>query len=163
MVIALDLQGLFETPLNICGMDSPKLLSSPPDLRSDRRFKLNKKPVCPEELRGLPERNLKEATFEDKADLVAMLGIKVYPAEDLKSRRIVCRLNLKKVVGEREQNDFPKVMFGGPQWTEQKTSTLAKQSKRPQTTVYMGIGWLAREDKLIFTETKGKLSLSVKK
>ena len=42
-----------------------------------------------------------------------MLGIKIYPAEDLKSRRIVCRLNLKKVVGEREQNDFAKVMFGG--------------------------------------------------
>ncbi len=66
-----------------------------------------------QELRGLRERNLKEATFEEKVDLVAMLGIKVHPAEDLKSRRIVCRLNLKKVVGEREQNDFAKVMLGG--------------------------------------------------
>jgi hypothetical protein len=65
------------------------------------------------ELRELRERNLKEATFEERADLVARLGIKIYPAEDLKSRRIVCRLNLKKVVGEREQNDFAKVMFGG--------------------------------------------------
>jgi len=42
-------------------------------------------------------------------------------------------------------------------------SALVGKTKRPQTTVYMGIGWLAREDKLIFTETKGKLSLSVKK
>jgi len=67
-----------------------------------------------QELRGLRERNLKEATFEERVDLVAMLGIKIYPSEDLKSRRIVCRLNLKKVVGEREQNDFAKVMFGGP-------------------------------------------------
>ena len=65
------------------------------------------------ELRGLRERNLKDATFEERVDLVAMLGIKIYPAEDLKSRRIVCRLNLKKVVGERQQNDFAKVMFGG--------------------------------------------------
>jgi hypothetical protein len=71
-----------------------------------------------QELRSLRERNLKEATFEEKGDLVAMLGIRVYPAEDLKSRRIVCRLNLKKVVGEREQNDFAKVIFGGPSWTE---------------------------------------------
>jgi len=66
-----------------------------------------------QELRSLRERNLKEATFEERVDLVAMLGIKIYPAEDLKSRRIVCRLNLKKGVGEREQNDFAKVMFGG--------------------------------------------------
>jgi hypothetical protein len=41
----------------------------------------------------------KEATFEEKVGLVAMLGIKVYPSEDLKSRRIVCRLNLMKVAG----------------------------------------------------------------
>ncbi len=65
------------------------------------------------ELKALRERNLKEATFEEKVELVAMLGIKIFPSEDLKSRRIVCRLNLKKVVGEREQNDFAKVMFGG--------------------------------------------------
>jgi hypothetical protein len=55
-----------------------------------------------QELRGLRERNLKEATFEEKVDLVAMLGIRVYPSEDLKYRRIACRLNLRKVVGERE-------------------------------------------------------------
>ena len=57
--------------------------------------------------------NISERQIEERVDLVAMLGIKIYPAEDLKSRRIVCRLNLKKVVGEREQNDFAKVMFGG--------------------------------------------------
>ena len=78
-----------------------------------------------QELRGLRERNLKEATFEERVDLVAMLGIKVYPAEDLKSRRIVCRLNLKKVVGEREQNDFAKVIFGGPPCTIGRTFKLA--------------------------------------
>jgi hypothetical protein len=28
--------------------------------------------------------------------------------------------------------------------------------------VYMGIGWLAREDKLVFTQTKQGVSLSLK-
>lgn len=78
-----------------------------------------------QELKVLRERNLKEATFEEKVDLAAMLGIKVYPAEDLKTRRIVCRLNLKKVVGEREQNDFAKVMFGGAGVTIGRTFELA--------------------------------------
>ena len=81
--------------------------------------------VLRQELKALRERNLKEATFEEKGDLVAMLGIKVYPAEDLKSRRIVCRLNLKKVVGGREQNDFAKVMFGGAKCTVLRTFQLA--------------------------------------
>jgi hypothetical protein len=79
------------------------------------------------ELKILRERNLKEATFEEKVDLVAMLGIKIYPSEDLKSRRIVCRLNLKKVVGEREQSDFAKVMFGGPNGKYTELSFEKKQ------------------------------------
>jgi len=69
-----------------------------------------------QELRVLRQRNLKEASFEEKADLVAKLGIKVYPSEDLRSRRISCRLNLQKIAGEREQGygDFAKVVFGEP-------------------------------------------------
>jgi hypothetical protein len=42
-----------------------------------------------------------------------MLGIKVYPSEDLKSRRSVCRLNLIKVAGERKQGSFAEAVFGG--------------------------------------------------
>jgi hypothetical protein len=41
-----------------------------------------------------------------------MLGIKVYPAEDLKSRRIVCRLNPRQEAGGVEQTDFTKVILG---------------------------------------------------
>ena len=67
-----------------------------------------------QELKALRERNLKEASFKEKADLVAMLGIKFYPAEDLRSRRVACRLNLTKVAGEREQSDSVKVVFGAP-------------------------------------------------
>lgn len=41
-------------------------------------------------------------------------------------------------------------------------SALVRKTKRPQTMVYMGIGWLAREDKLVFTQTKRGVSLSLK-
>ena len=81
-----------------------------------------------QELKGLRERNLKEATFEEKVDLIAMLGIKVYPSEDLKSRRIVCRLNLNKVVGKREQSDFAKVMFGGAEGIRTPDLLRAKEA-----------------------------------
>ena len=65
-----------------------------------------------QELRALRDRNLMESPFEEKADLVAKLGIKVLPSEDLKSRKILCRLNLTRVNGEKEQSGFAKVMFG---------------------------------------------------
>lgn len=65
-------------------------------------------------LTSLRERNLQESTFEEKVDLVARLGIKVRPSEDLKSRKISCRLNLLHVAGEGELSDFAKAVFGGP-------------------------------------------------
>jgi hypothetical protein len=42
----------------------------------------------------LRSQNLEEASFEYKAELIARLGVKVIPSEDLKTRRIACRLNL---------------------------------------------------------------------
>jgi hypothetical protein len=42
-------------------------------------------------------------------------------------------------------------------------SAVVSRMKQPQTAVYMGIGWLAREDKLIFTEMKRGMQLSAKK
>jgi len=42
-------------------------------------------------------------------------------------------------------------------------SVLANKITQPQSTVYMGIGWLAREGKLVFNETKRGLSISAKK
>ena len=42
-------------------------------------------------------------------------------------------------------------------------SAILGRIKRPQATVYMGIGWLAREDKLVFTQTKRGMSISLKK
>jgi hypothetical protein len=65
-----------------------------------------------QELKALRDRNLMESAFEEKADLVAKLGIKVLPSEDLKSRKILCRLNLTKANDEKEQSGFAKVMLG---------------------------------------------------
>jgi DNA-binding transcriptional regulator GbsR (MarR family) len=42
-------------------------------------------------------------------------------------------------------------------------SAVASRTKQSQTAVHMGIGWLAREDKLIFTETKRGMQLSAKR
>jgi len=47
-----------------------------------------------QELKALRNRNLQESTFEERADLVAKLGIRILPSEDLKSRKIFCRLNI---------------------------------------------------------------------
>ena len=66
-----------------------------------------------QELKALRDRNLQESTFEERADLIAKLGIKVLPSEDLKSRKIFCRLNLTEENEEREQTSFAKVTFGG--------------------------------------------------
>jgi len=77
-----------------------------------------------QELKALRDRNLRESTFEERADLVAKLGIKILPSEDLKSRKIFCRLNLAKVNEEREQAGFAKVTFGGWYWTIRRTRTF---------------------------------------
>jgi len=67
-----------------------------------------------QDLQELRDRNLWQATFAEKADLVARLGIKVIPSEDLKSRKILCRLNLAKVNEEGSPTSFAKVTSGGP-------------------------------------------------
>jgi hypothetical protein len=44
-----------------------------------------------QKLTAFPDKNLLRATFEEGADLVARLGMKILPSEDLKSRKISCR------------------------------------------------------------------------
>ena len=41
-------------------------------------------------------------------------------------------------------------------------SAIVSKTKRPEATVYMGIGWLAREDKLVYTQKKRATFLSLK-
>jgi len=77
-----------------------------------------------QELKALRDRNLMESTFEGRTDLIAKLGIKVLPSEDLKSRKIFCRLNLVRVSDEKEQSDFAKLVFGRPRCTIDRTFSL---------------------------------------
>ena len=79
-----------------------------------------------QELTALRDQNLQESTFEERVDLVAKLGIKILPSEDLKSRKIFCRLNLAEVNEEREQAGFAKVTFGGPLWIRTTDPSLIR-------------------------------------
>ena len=67
-----------------------------------------------QELSLFRNRNLNEATFDERVDLIARLGIQVYPSDDLKSRRIGCRLHIGNNKGEREQVGLAKEVFGSP-------------------------------------------------
>jgi hypothetical protein len=70
-----------------------------------------------DELKALRDRNLDEATFEDKLDIISKLGIKVYPSEDLKSMRVACQLNLEQVQPDRQSVDLVKSQASGERET----------------------------------------------
>ena len=74
-----------------------------------------------QELKETRNRNLQESTFEERVDLIAKFGIKILPTEDLKSRKISCRLNLTEVNEEKEQTGFAKVILGGEGGTRTPT------------------------------------------
>jgi len=42
-------------------------------------------------------------------------------------------------------------------------SAIVSKANQPRMVVCMGVGWLAREDKLIFTQARRGMSLSLKK
>ena len=97
-----------------------------------------------EELKALRDRNLDEATFDDKLDIVAKLGMKVYPSEDLRSMRVLCQPDLgqlqsgkqstktestkSQAKGECESDvECRKVLFGSP--SRIRTYNLAVNSR----------------------------------
>lgn len=47
------------------------------------------------ELKALSQKNLKEAAFDEKCNLISKLDIRVYPSEDLKAIHIKCGINLR--------------------------------------------------------------------
>ena len=49
------------------------------------------------ELEAIWDRKLEEATFEEKLDVVSVLGVKIYPTEDLRSMIVLCRLGLEQL------------------------------------------------------------------
>ena len=88
---------------------------------SNRGISIFEVELLRQELKELRDRNLTESTFDERVDLVAKLGIKILPSEDLKSRKISCRLNLVKENEEGEQAGFAKVTFGGEGGTRTPT------------------------------------------
>ncbi len=95
-----------------------------------------------EELKVLRDRNLDEATFEEKLDIVSKLGIAVHPSEELKSMRVICQLNFEhlqanertgrmdsseiKTNGDSESaTECRKLMFGRP-YRNRTCDTLIK-------------------------------------
>ena len=53
------------------------------------------------ELRIIRDRIIDEAVFPERLDLMAKLGVHIYPSEDLKSRRIRCHLSNDNTKGEQ--------------------------------------------------------------
>ena len=98
------------------------------DQMTHRRLTASDVQLLRHELKALRDRNLQESSFEEKADLVAKLGIKILPSEDLKSRKISCRLNLAEINEEREQASFAKMTFGGAEGTRTPDFLLAKEA-----------------------------------
>jgi len=90
-----------------------------------RGFTQQEVEILRQELKVLRDRNLEEATFDERIDLVARLGLKVLPSEDLKSRRISCHLPLINNTGEREQVGVAKEVFGRP-YRSRTCDTLIK-------------------------------------
>jgi len=74
-------------------------------------------------LKALRDRNLEDASFEDKLDIIAKFGIRVYPSEDLKTMRVTCGLNLQFEHDGEDENtvEYRKVMFGSPNRIKGKT------------------------------------------
>ena len=79
------------------------------------------------ELKSLQNRNMVEASFEERLDLVARLGIKIYTSEDMKSRRIKCGVDLREIQKTGEQDGFAKVVYGRP-YRSRTCDTLIKSN-----------------------------------
>ena len=95
---------------------------------SNRGLSIFEVELLRQELKELRNRNLQDSTFDERVDLVAKLGIKILPSEDLKSRKISCRLNIVKENEEREQAGFAKVTFGGAEGTRTPDLLRAKEA-----------------------------------
>ncbi len=62
--------------------------------------------------------------MEEKVELITRQGVKVIPTEDLKTRRIYCRLNINNTQKKGGEKGLTKVNFGGPMCTIDRTFTL---------------------------------------
>ena len=78
-----------------------------------------------QDLLFLRSQNPEEASFEYKAELIARLGVKVIPDEDLKTRRISCRLNSNDDFKKEGDIGCAKATFGGAEEIISRTETVS--------------------------------------
>ena len=84
-------------------------------------------PVLRDELKRMAERNLEQATFQEKLDIITKLGIRIYPSDDLKTVKIKCGLNLdlENTDGLPDTGGCRIVTFGLPCCIKSRTPTLS--------------------------------------
>jgi len=58
------------------------------------------------QLGRIRDKNLDKATFEEKLEITAKLGIKVHPSEDPKSMRVTCELDLRRMETNIQYENF---------------------------------------------------------
>ena len=75
-----------------------------------------------EELRELRDRNLDDAKFQERAEIIARLGLQIYPSEDLKSMRVRCRIPLN----DRPDGEPPLMME-----TETRSAKMTADEREP--------------------------------
>jgi len=82
-----------------------------------------------QELKALAERNLGEATFEERREVISKFDIKIYPSEDLKTIRIKCGVNLtcEDIGNGHGLVKCGKIIFGPLKGTKPGTPRRTKQ------------------------------------
>ncbi|MFC1998836.1 tyrosine-type recombinase/integrase [Chloroflexota bacterium] len=90
-------------------------------------------------LRVLRDRNLCEASFDDKVDIISKLGISVCPSEDLSTMKVTCQVNLQQLNSQNEKQNANgkgelnqgcgKVMVGEPPGTRTRNTLIKSQKK----------------------------------
>ena len=76
--------------------------------------------------------------------IIARLGVKVIPSEDLKTRRIACRLNLDNGLKKGGENSLAKITFGGAEvgrtpYLFNAIESLSQLSYSPNSQLYQNI------------------------
>jgi hypothetical protein len=76
-------------------------------------------------LDALRAKNLGQATFEERREVIVELGIRVCPSEDLKSLRIACGINVSSEETPQAGDDSGcrGILVGSPSWIIGKNRT----------------------------------------
>ena len=90
-------------------------------------------------------------------DIIVSIFHKINGKNDIASKRR--RFNMFHTIGEAA-GEIWRILQDEESLS---LSAVVRRVKKPQAVAYMGIGWLAREEKLVFTETNRGMAVSLKK